>query len=91
MAIWDQRHVENASGKFFVDFSCIACDTCTGIAKDVFELTLDKDHAFVKQQPRTQQGIQDAQDAMYACPVNAIGIQWSNQQRNYLIDYLPLS
>ena len=74
MAVWNQRHLENLPGKFFVDFSCISCDTCTNIASDTFTLTTDKDHAYVKSQPRNDHGINQAKEAMYACPVDAIGV-----------------
>ena len=73
MAVFEQRFEENVNGKFFVDFSCIACDTCTGIAPDLFTLTKDHDHAYVKQQPRFDAEYEQANEAMYACPVDAIG------------------
>jgi len=75
MAEYKYRHIENKNGDYFVDINCIACDTCSSIAPGLFRLTPDKDHAYVCTQPQHQEERQRAQDAMYSCPVDAIGTQ----------------
>jgi len=64
---------ENAPGKFYVDEQCIACDACVLEAPSYFSMN-DKDgHAFVLKQPKTPQEIMQCQEALEACPVEAIG------------------
>jgi ferredoxin len=65
---------ENSSdGPFFVDETCIACDTCVGISSLHFQLTLDSDHAYVIAQPQTEGDRQKCREALAKCPVQAIG------------------
>jgi glyoxylase-like metal-dependent hydrolase (beta-lactamase superfamily II)/ferredoxin len=63
---------ENAPGDFFVDRSCIACDTCRRVAPATFGGGED-DTAFVARQPRTAAEERRALMALVACPVAAIG------------------
>lgn len=63
---------ENVTGSFYVNDECIACDTCTDIAKNHFKLTLDYDHAYVSKQPSSAAEITVCKDALEACPVGAI-------------------
>jgi hypothetical protein len=37
MAHLEQRRTENISGDFFVDSTCIDCDTCRWMATEVFD------------------------------------------------------
>jgi ferredoxin len=74
MASIEFRYPENSPGAFFVDHSCIACDTCVGIASPHFELTQNNDHAFVKVQPQTKSEWDRCKQAVHKCPVQAIGI-----------------
>ncbi len=64
---------ENSDGPFFVDETCIACDTCVGISPVHFQLTSDSDHAYVIVQPHTEGDRQKCRDAATKCPVQAIG------------------
>ncbi len=68
-AKWD----ENAPGKFYVDDQCIACDACVMEAPDFFVMNDDDGHAYVCKQPSTEAEEQLCQDALEACPVEAIG------------------
>jgi hypothetical protein len=45
MAKISERLPDNAAGEFYVDRSCIDCDTCTRIAPGVFAAA--EDHSFV--------------------------------------------
>ncbi|MBT5953146.1 ferredoxin [bacterium] len=67
-----QKHQENVSGQYFVDSECIACDTCCGIAALHFKLTEDWDHAYVCKQPDSAKEKQTCDEALDACPVDAI-------------------
>ncbi len=66
------RVSQNVPGDFFVDASCIACDTCRRIAPGVFGGGED-DTAFVRRQPPTPEEERRALMALVACPVAAIG------------------
>jgi glyoxylase-like metal-dependent hydrolase (beta-lactamase superfamily II)/ferredoxin len=62
---------ENAAGDFFVDDSCIDCDTCRQIAPTVF-----RDHggqSSVQRQPALPAERRRALQALVACPTASIG------------------
>jgi ferredoxin len=73
MADKKARYSENVLGKYFVDDSCIACDACCVEAPRFFAMNDNEGHAFVKLQPETPEEIKDAENALAACPVEAIG------------------
>ena len=71
MANIDRRLPENVSGDFFVDSSCIDCDTCRQIAPATF-----RDHggqSSVHRQPVTEQETRLALMALISCPTASIG------------------
>jgi glyoxylase-like metal-dependent hydrolase (beta-lactamase superfamily II)/ferredoxin len=65
------RLLENVDGPFFVDSSCIDCDTCRQLAPATF--ADQGDHSFVRFQPRTAAEEQAAMRALVACPTGSIG------------------
>ncbi|MFY7993972.1 MAG: ferredoxin [Bacteriovoracaceae bacterium] len=73
MADKNSKFPENASGKYYVDDQCIACDACCVEAPKFFFMNDDEGHAYVKIQPQTPEEIADCENAMAACPVEAIG------------------
>jgi glyoxylase-like metal-dependent hydrolase (beta-lactamase superfamily II)/ferredoxin len=62
---------ENAPGAFFVDSSCIDCDTCRQLAPATFADT--GLHSYVRMQPRNAAEARDALHALLACPTASIG------------------
>jgi glyoxylase-like metal-dependent hydrolase (beta-lactamase superfamily II)/ferredoxin len=62
---------ENVPGPFFVDTTCIDCDTCRQLAPAVFGET--GEFSFVRSQPRDRQEEQAAYRALVACPTGSIG------------------
>lgn len=71
MASLQQRLPENVPGDFFVDSTCIDCDTCRQLAPDVF-----RDHGdqcSVYRQPETHEETRKAMMALVACPTGSIG------------------
>ena len=68
-AKWQQ----NASGKFYVDDQCIACDACVVEAPRFFFMNDTDGHAYVKVQPKTPHELKECFEALEACPVEAIG------------------
>ena len=71
MATLTRRLPDNAQGEFYVDSSCIDCDTCRRVAPAVFEE--GDGHSFVREQPRSEQDRQRALMALVACPTASIG------------------
>lgn len=73
MADKDAKNGSNVAGKYYVDDQCIACDACVAEAADHFEMNDDEGYAYVKKQPSTDEEIEACENAMEACPVEAIG------------------
>jgi len=71
MANLQQRLPENVPGDFFVDSTCIDCDTCSQLAPAIF-----RDHGeqcSVHHQPQTDDETKSALMALVACPTGSIG------------------
>jgi len=65
------RLIENAEGPFFVDSSCIDCDTCRQLAPATFA---DRgDSSYVSRQPRNEAERRAALRALVSCPTASIG------------------
>lgn len=71
MADLDKRVEENVEGAYYVDESCIACGVCVGEAPENFEMGTD--YAYVYKQPENDAEKQACENALGACPVEAIG------------------
>lgn len=77
---------ENVEGSFFVDSTCIDCDTCRQLAPSTF-----RDHggqSSVYQQPETQAEKRLAKMAIVACPTGSIGSA-NKQDAKTAIDEFP--
>jgi len=85
MADFKKRVLDNVPGEFFVDNSCIDCDTCRQLAPNVFE---DSGRtSFVKMQPQTLEEIRKATQALLACPTGSIGTLQPNHSSEVLQDF----
>ena len=73
MADPTDRVPENASGTYYVDTQCIDCDVCRDTAPDNFTRADDNGYSFVYKQPATQDERALCEEALLACPVEAIG------------------
>jgi glyoxylase-like metal-dependent hydrolase (beta-lactamase superfamily II)/ferredoxin len=71
MARLADRLPDNAAGEFYVDKSCIDCDTCRQVAPAVFGEA--SDHAFVHAQPANGDETRRALMALVSCPTSSIG------------------
>lgn len=74
------RLSENVPGAFFVDASCIDCDTCRQLAPATFG-----DHggqSSVYRQPETEEEIRLAAMAIVACPTSSIGTSLKSNAKN---------
>ncbi len=88
MASIDKKRSENVDGAFFVDSSCIDCDTCRWLAPDSFQRSGEQ--SYVYQQPQSELQKIKALQALLACPTTSIG----NTEKTALIasvrDMFPL-
>jgi glyoxylase-like metal-dependent hydrolase (beta-lactamase superfamily II)/ferredoxin len=87
MASLQQRLPENVPGDFFVDSTCIDCDTCSELAPAIF-----RDHGkqnSVHHQPATEAEIKRAMMALVACPTGSIG-SIEHHEPHLGIDAFPL-
>ncbi len=66
-----KRLSHNVPGDFFVDSSCIDCDTCRWMAPETF--TEREDQASVHHQPETAAARKRALMALVSCPTGSIG------------------
>jgi glyoxylase-like metal-dependent hydrolase (beta-lactamase superfamily II)/ferredoxin len=71
MANLSARLPDNVPGDFYVDRTCIDCDTCRRVAPAVFEE--GDGHSFVRAQPETSADWRRALMALVACPTASIG------------------
>jgi glyoxylase-like metal-dependent hydrolase (beta-lactamase superfamily II)/ferredoxin len=72
MASLEQRVPENVSGTFFVDSSCIDCDTCRQIAPEIYGDN-GRGNSYVAHQPADEGERLRAGMALVACPTSSIG------------------
>ena len=71
MANAAKRLSNNVEGNFFVDATCINCDTCRQLAPATF--AEKEDYSFVAHQPVDRDDRLHAYQALLACPVGSIG------------------
>lgn len=71
MASREHAVPENVPGAFFVDTTCIDCDTCRQLAPATFGETAD--FSYVKLQPSNDADRRAAVRAQLACPTGSIG------------------
>lgn len=72
MADKSNRLATNVIGKYYVTDACIGCAQCTDIDPKHFKLGGDG-LAFVHSQPKSAEETDSAEQALAACPVEAIG------------------
>jgi glyoxylase-like metal-dependent hydrolase (beta-lactamase superfamily II)/ferredoxin len=73
VARFDDRLHENAPGDYFVDSSCIDCDTCRQIAPDIYGRFDAAGQTIVFRQPVTAAERHRAAMGLVACPTASIG------------------
>lgn len=71
MALLTQRRRQNAGGDFYVDSTCIDCDTCRWMAPEVFYRAGEQ--SAVHHQPANEAERLKAMQALLSCPTASIG------------------
>jgi glyoxylase-like metal-dependent hydrolase (beta-lactamase superfamily II)/ferredoxin len=88
MARESLRLPENVAGPFYVDSTCIDCDTCRQLAPATFGET--GEYSFVQLQPRNAEETRTAYRALVACPTASIGAADKNASADAAREF-PLS
>ncbi len=89
MANVKKRVAEDAAGDFFVDSTCIDCDTCRQLAPGVF--AEGPGHAFVRAQPGGGDERRRALHALVCCPTGSIGSLGPDRPASVMDDFpLPI-
>lgn len=76
----------NVPGEFFVDSTCINCDTCRQLAPEVFDESND-DYSFVRAQPESADQTRIALRALLACPTGSIRTVGTNRAKEVMDDF----
>lgn len=71
MATLQRKRAENIEGNFYVDSSCIDCDTCRWLAPQIYNRQASQ--SAVYHQPATEKEELLAMQALLACPTASIG------------------
>jgi ferredoxin len=69
----NDRVPENVPGLYYVDSTCIDCDVCRDTAPDNFRRSDENGYSYVYKQPQNNEERELCEEAMAACPVEAIG------------------
>ena len=85
MANPKKRVPENVPGDFFVDSTCINCDTCRQIAPRVFSEAAST--SFVKAQPTAGADRRVALRALLSCPTGSIGNLGDDEVKTVMPDF----
>jgi glyoxylase-like metal-dependent hydrolase (beta-lactamase superfamily II)/ferredoxin len=79
MADSTKRLKSNVAGNFYVDSTCINCDTCRQLAPASFEEV--GEYSAVTTQPSSETELHGAYQALLACPVGSIGAEQGDHAR----------
>ena len=73
MAFIEDKLPDNVPGKFYVDRQCIDCDVCRDTSPSNFTRNDENGYSYVYKQPSTPLEFELCEEALMACPVEAIG------------------
>jgi glyoxylase-like metal-dependent hydrolase (beta-lactamase superfamily II)/ferredoxin len=76
---------ENVAGEFFVDSTCIDCDTCRQLAPATFGEAAET--AFVHHQPGSSGEQRQAMHALVSCPTGSIGTRGKAAAKEVFADF----
>ena len=64
---------ENVPGKWYVDDTCVPCQTCLTEAPQLLKYNDDETYVYFFKQPEGEEEMTAAANALAICPQNAIG------------------
>ena len=75
MADNNDKHPLNAPGVFYVDNTCIDCGLCPETAPEFFFIDNDDIYTtYVSAQPKFDEDVEKAIEALETCPTESIGL-----------------
>jgi len=84
-------HPGNVDGNFFVDHTCIDCDTCRWMAPKTFGRVSSGGQSVVYSQPATEEETTKALQAMVTCPTGSIRTRKPEKMVKTVRDSFPLA
>jgi len=88
MATINKKRTENIKGNFYVDETCINCDTCRWVSPKMFK-EIDGQSA-VYFQPETEEEKVSALQALLSCPTSSIGTETKLPEMKTVLHSFPL-
>ncbi len=88
MASINKKRKENIEGNFFVDETCINCDTCRWVSPKVFKEEGGQSSVYF--QPQTDEEKISALQALLACPTSSIGTKDKLPEMKEALHSFPL-
>jgi glyoxylase-like metal-dependent hydrolase (beta-lactamase superfamily II)/ferredoxin len=76
---------QNVEGQFFVDTTCINCDTCRQLAPKNFRDA--GEYSSVFHQPENPEEERASYRALLSCPTGSIGARGQNKARDFISDF----
>jgi len=76
---------QNVPGEFFVDTTCINCDTCRQLARSNFQDA--GEYSSVFQQPDSEEQRRQSTRALLCCPTGSIGTRGTNLSQKVMQDF----
>lgn len=73
MAFVKDKLRDNVPGKYYVDRQCIDCDVCRDTSPKNFTRNDENGYSYVYKQPENDEEVRLCEEALNACPVEAIG------------------
>lgn len=73
MATKENKLEENIDGAYYVDDECIGCRLCVNEAPENFKMKNDDSTAYAFKQPENDEEKTACENALDACPADAIG------------------
>lgn len=73
MADKANKQSENVPGKWYVDNTCVPCNSCMDEAPNLLKYSADETYVYFTKQPATPEESVTAQRALDICPTGSIG------------------
>ena len=67
------KQPEGVPGKWYVDNTCVPCNSCMDEAPGLLKYSADETHVYFTKQPATPDETAAAQRALDICPTGSIG------------------
>jgi ferredoxin len=67
------KQPENVAGKWYVDNTCVPCNSCMDEKPSCLKYSADETHVYFSKQPETPEELAAAQRALDVCPTGSIG------------------